>query len=83
MKYPKSTLPSLHQQTTPSELEIACGFDGLTSLDEFAPGMDWENLLSATWGLPVANQQPAPVKKVASPTLSTIVRGWFSFGSAY
>ncbi|NJM46150.1 MAG: hypothetical protein HC860_08185 [Alkalinema sp. RU_4_3] len=34
------------------DLEIASSLDAFTSLEEMAPGMDWQNLLAATWGLP-------------------------------
>jgi hypothetical protein len=34
------------------DLEVASSLDAFTSLEEMAPGMDWQNLLAATWGLP-------------------------------
>jgi hypothetical protein len=34
------------------DLEVASSLDAFTSLEDMAPGMDWQNLLAATWGLP-------------------------------
>jgi hypothetical protein len=34
------------------DLEVASSLDAFMSLEEMAPGMDWQNLLAATWGLP-------------------------------
>jgi hypothetical protein len=34
------------------DMEVASSLDAFMSLEEMAPGMDWQNLLAATWGLP-------------------------------
>jgi hypothetical protein len=56
---------------SPSMLEVAAGFDGLTSLDELAPGMSWDELLSATWGLP----SPKADRPAVQPLFATVL-GW-------
>jgi hypothetical protein len=56
---------------SPSMLEVAAGFDGLTSIDELAPGMAWDELLSATWGLP----SPKADRSSAHPMFATVL-GW-------
>jgi hypothetical protein len=78
-------LPSLAQAsiTSPrsSDLEIAAGFDGFTAIDELCPGMTWDELLAATWGLPVA---PVTVERSPKPTplsIMAIVRHWFRVSS--
>lgn len=38
------------------DLEVASSLDAFTSLEEIAPGMNWENLLAATWGLPAVTE---------------------------
>jgi hypothetical protein len=45
--------------TVPSaiDLEVASSLDAFMSLEEMAPGMDWQNLLAATWGLPAVAEQ--------------------------
>jgi hypothetical protein len=83
MRSPSIKLPMINQQKCPSELEIVGGFDGLTALDELAPGMEWEDLLAASWGLPVVNKQQDPPKKAPAVKFGAIVRNYFSFGSAY
>jgi hypothetical protein len=81
----QTTSQSNYQQPS-AILEIAAGFDGLTGLDELAPDMTWDDLLAATWGLPVAppshDRTHASVQTPAMLSILAIVRNWFRFSSA-
>jgi hypothetical protein len=56
--YPSIKLSLAHPPA--AELEISGLFDGLSAIDEFAPDATWDELLSASWGLPIVSA-PQPV----------------------
>jgi hypothetical protein len=60
--HPSIKLSLVHPPS--SELEISGLFDGLSAIDELAPDATWDDLLSASWGLPIA---PAPQPVSQSP----------------
>jgi hypothetical protein len=62
--YPSIKLSLAHPPLNPllSELEISGLFDGLSAIEELAPDATWDDLLSASWGLPIV-PTPMPVSK--------------------
>lgn len=47
---------SINAQTERAFIEVSGLMDDFISLEEFAPGSDWEEVLAASWGIPCATQ---------------------------
>ncbi len=53
---PKAVAPAQDCLST-IDLEVASSLDAFMNLEDVVPGMDWQNLLAATWGLPAVADQ--------------------------
>jgi hypothetical protein len=49
---------SIASQDEPQYIEVSGLMDDFISVEEFAPGSDWEEVLAASWGLPCAQEAP-------------------------
>lgn len=61
--------------TSVAPLEVGGAFDSLVSLEELVPDGDWQEVLSATWGLPYEELRPP-----RSPSWLQALRSVFPFG---
>ena len=48
--------PSIASQTESQSIEVSGLIDDFISIEEFAPGSNWEEVLAASWGIPCATQ---------------------------
>jgi hypothetical protein len=53
---PKAVAPAQVCLST-IDLEVASSLDAFMNIEDVVPGMDWQNLLAATWGLPAVVDQ--------------------------
>ena len=47
---------SIAPQTENDFIEVSGLMDGFSSIEEFAPGSNWEEVLAASWGVPCVVQ---------------------------
>ena len=67
-------------QTENDSIEVSGLMDGFSSIEEFAPGSNWEEVLAASWGVPCAVQPErsyalAGIKASAIRSLRSILHG--------
>jgi hypothetical protein len=55
---------SIASQTESQFVEVSGLMDDFISIEEFAPGSDWEDVLAASWGVP--SPTPAPSRSAFS-----------------
>ena len=48
--------PSIASQTESQYIEVSGLMDDFISIEEFAPGSNWDEVLAASWGIPCATQ---------------------------
>ena len=53
---PMSVDASIASQTESQYIEVSGLMDDFISIEEFAPGSNWEDVLAAGWGVPRATQ---------------------------
>ncbi|KAM3098503.1 hypothetical protein ACKFKG_05590 [Phormidesmis sp. 146-35] len=59
MRFSFKTLLQHRQNTnqpTMHHIEVAGAFDAFTSLEEIESGLDWMEVLAASWGVPYSSQ---------------------------
>ena len=71
---------SIAPQTENDFIEVLGLMDGFSSIEEFAPGSNWEEVLAASWGVPCAVQSEksyglAGIKASAIRSLRSILHG--------
>jgi hypothetical protein len=73
----KSTVQS-SEATETSYIEVAGLMDDFMSLEDVAPGSDYNDLLAASWGLPCETVQPEvqPARHLKSGAVKVIL-SWF------
>ena len=53
---PMSADASIASQTESQYIEVSGLMDDFISIEEFAPGSNWDEVLAASWGIPCATQ---------------------------
>ena len=70
---PMSVHPSIAAQTDSPFVEVSGLLDDFTSIEEFAPGRNWEDILAESWGIPSTKK---PEKSHVSVRLNDFGRRW-------
>ena len=71
---------SIASQTESDFIEVSGLMDDFISIEEYAPGSDWEEILAASWGVPYAIQPEishafAGIKESAVRSLRSVLHG--------
>ena len=74
---------SIASQTENNFIEVSGLMDDFISIEEFAPGSDWEEVLAASWGVPCAVQPEkshafAGIKASALRSLRSVIHSVWS-----